>query len=44
VNGLRVRAEQAARFGQRRPPPRGLGFATATTSATFFPQRERRFW
>jgi len=25
-----------------RPPPRGLGLATATTSATFFPHCEHR--
>ena len=33
------------RFGQgrrRRPPPRGLGLATATTSATFLPHCEQR--
>jgi hypothetical protein len=27
---------------QRRPPPRGLGLATATTSATFLPHWEHR--
>jgi hypothetical protein len=29
-------------LGGDRPPPRGLGRATATTSATFFPQFEQR--
>jgi hypothetical protein len=28
VNGLRVRDEQAARFRQRRPPPRSRGLTT----------------
>jgi len=29
-------------LGGDRPPPRGRGFATATISATFFPQFEHR--
>jgi len=32
----------ASYLGGDRPPPRGRGFATATTSATFFPQFEHR--
>ena len=35
-------ATSVAYTGGDRPPPRGLGRATATTSATFLPQFEQR--
>jgi hypothetical protein len=42
VSVLIVLAELAREAQARRCPPRGLGRATATTSATFFPHCEQR--
>jgi hypothetical protein len=42
VSRCRVSSSRWRSCLHRRPPPRGLALATATTSATFFPQLEQR--